>query len=57
MSLCFPGIISCNGADGAGNTGGASGGSIILRAPTFNGKGQIMANGGTGIANCWINCW
>ncbi|XP_053376792.1 adhesin BmaC autotransporter-like [Mercenaria mercenaria] len=42
------GVISCNGEDGTSLAGGASAGSIILNAHTFNGKGKISANGGKG---------
>lgn len=45
------GVISCSGEDGTSQAGGASGGSIILNAHTFNGKGKVMANGGAGKAD------
>jgi len=44
----FSGVISCNGDAGTSQAGGASGGSIILNAQTFNGKGKVSANGGAG---------
>ncbi|MBK7317717.1 DUF6531 domain-containing protein [Candidatus Villigracilis affinis] len=40
------GVISADGVVGAGNSGGGSGGSIIIEADTLLGTGSIHANGG-----------
>ena len=47
--LTLGGIISANGADDS--TGGASGGSILLRAGTLSGHGVIASNGGEGLGS------
>lgn len=43
------GSISANGADDS--AGGASGGSILLRAGTLSGHGEIVSNGGSGLGS------
>ena len=47
--LTLYGVISANGADDS--TGGASGGSILLRAGTLSGHGVIASNGGEGLGS------
>ncbi|KAI8481428.1 hypothetical protein Bbelb_408020, partial [Branchiostoma belcheri] len=42
------GTIRGNGADGAEGSGGASGGSILIRTDTFEGTGSIECSGGQG---------
>ena len=43
------GTISANGADHS--SGGASGGSVLLRAGTLTGHGSIVSNGGAGLGS------
>ena len=45
--LTLYGTINANGADHS--SGGASGGSVLLRARTLSGHGEIVSNGGNGL--------
>ena len=46
--LTLYGAVSTNGADHS--SGGASGGSVLLRAGTLSGHGEIVSNGGAGLS-------
>jgi hypothetical protein len=47
--LAINGLITVNGSDGlAGNTGGGSGGGVLIQCQTMTGNGTIRANGGYG---------
>lgn len=45
------GIIESEGANGTSNSGGGSGGSILIKTVLFSGHGLIIANGGSGDGN------
>ncbi|WAR26297.1 TENX-like protein [Mya arenaria] len=48
-TLKVDGVLQVNGASGNGtNTGGGSGGTIVVETPQFTGTGLIEANGGDG---------
>lgn len=51
--LTLYGSISANGADDS--AGGASGGSILIRAGTLSGHGEIVSNGGKGLGSARSN--
>ena len=50
-SLHLDGIIDSEGANGTSNSGGGSGGSILIKTVLFSGHGLIVANGGRGDGN------
>ena len=51
FNLLTAGKISSNGEGNNNVVGGASGGSIVLTAAAFNGKGAINVDGGTGMVS------
>lgn len=46
--LHLDGLISASGLSGASNSGGGSGGSILIKTMNMTGHGEISVNGGEG---------
>jgi len=46
--LHLDGLISASGLSGTSNSGGGSGGSILIETMNMTGHGEISANGGNG---------
>ena len=42
------GIIESDGANGSSNSGGGSGGSVLIKTILFSGHGMVTADGGSG---------
>ena len=45
------GIIESEGANGTSNSGGGSGGSVLIKTVQFSGHGILTVNGGSGSGN------
>ena len=50
-SLHLDGIIESEGANGTSNSGGGSGGSVLIKTIIFSGHGMVIANGGSAEGN------
>ena len=51
LLLHLDGIIESEGANGTSNSGGGSGGSVLIKTVNFSGHGILTVNGGSGDRN------
>lgn len=51
LSLHLDGIIDNEGGNGTSNSGGGSGGSVLIKTVQFSGHGIVTVNGGSGHGN------
>ena len=51
LFLHLDGIIESEGGDGSSNSGGGSGGSVLIKTTQFSGHGIVTVNGGSGHGN------